>query len=697
MAAIAQPLEGSGGRLAWLWPFLWEELRPYRGRGTMVVRIVIATTLMMIVAVTFQIPYAAYGAVYALTLSRESVEATTSAVRIVAVSLVLAGAYAIFGALLVLGEPAARFLWVVGTLFLIFYAMSALNNYAGVSRFGYLIVVTIPLWDSQIPAGQKVTGTLWAIAIITLGSYVTLLLEIAFAAFKKTDDLMEGISNRLEYVEALLRCHGETRALDPDTQSQVTRLATVGTSRLRRILRRANYNPLYAEQMAAVVGQAGRLVDLAANLSHLSGPFQDADCMRFHAVAENLARIRSALLSGAVPSRIQLPEGASTGPPLLREIEKTVALIPEIFTGASSLDRYGALPAGQTRSPIIPPWRKLAAPEHLKFGLRGCLAASLCYFIYNALFWRGLSTSVVTCLLTALTTVGSSRQKQFLRFSGAIVGGVLIGMGSQIFVLPYIDSIAGFTMLFAAVAVLSAWLATSSARFSYFGVQVFVAFCLVNLQEFKIQTSLTVARDRVLGILLGLFMMWLVFDRLWSVPAGVAMKRAFVETMRLLAALFREPASADYRASAVRMYALRDAINAQFAQVRPQADGALFEFGASRSQNLLLRDRIRRWQPQLRTLFIMRTASLKYPLRLQGFELPEDVLGYQRTDDGRVASLLEVMADRVEGSPIHTTPDAVPPPASPQPAENVQSFLTLQRAIDELAASLAEEFAAELA
>jgi hypothetical protein len=31
-------------------------------------------------------------------------------------------------------------------------------------------------------------------------------------------------------------------------------------------------------------------------------------------------------------------------------------------------------------------------------------------------------------------------------------------------------------------------------------------------------------RDRFVGILLGLFMMWLVLDQSWGVPAGVEMK-----------------------------------------------------------------------------------------------------------------------------------------------------------------------------
>ena len=77
-----------------------------------------------------------------------------------------------------------------------------------------------------------------------------------------------------------------------------------------------------------------------------------------------------------------------------------------------------------------------------------------CYIIYNSIDWPGISTAVTTCLLTALSTIGSSRQKQFLRFTGAIVGGFLSAWAAQIFILPYVDSIAGFTVLFVLV---TAW------------------------------------------------------------------------------------------------------------------------------------------------------------------------------------------------------------------------------------------------
>jgi multidrug resistance protein MdtO len=324
-----------------------------------------------------------------------------------------------------------------------------------------------------------------------------------------------------------------------------------------------------------------------------------------------------------------------------------------VFSGSGSISAYvPSLPAGERRSTLFVA-DALSNPEHLKFGLRGCVAASLCYIIYTSVDWPGISTAITTCLLTALSTVGSSHQKQFLRFAGAIVGGVVVGMGAQVFILPYVDSITGFTLLFVVVTSIAAWFATSSPRLSYFGVQFAVAFYLIHLQEFTIQTSLAVARDRVAGILLGLFMMWLVFDRLWGSSAAVEMRRIFISNLRSLGQFVREPLPGTEKTW--RSDSLRETINSNFDKVRSLADGVLFELGSSRQVDLALRDRIRQWQPQLRTLFVTRLALLKYRLQLPGFELPEPVRVAQQDFDNRLARLLDGMADRMEREPADGT------------------------------------------
>src|SRR5258708_32776911 len=208
------------------------------------------------------------------------------------------------------------------------------------------------------------------------------------------------------------------------------------------------------------------------------------------------------------------------------------------------------------RSKLMAP-DALDNPEHLKFALKGCLAASLSYILYSSIDWPGISTAVTTCLLTALSTIGASRQKQILRFTGAIAGGFLFGMGSQVFILPHLDSISGFTVLFILVTAFASWFMTSSPRLSYFGLQIAVAFYLSNLEEFTVQTSLLIARDRVIGILLGLFMMWFVFDQLWGAPSAVKMKWAFTSNLRLLAQFAREPTERDKTSAILHAISLR--------------------------------------------------------------------------------------------------------------------------------------------
>ncbi len=338
-------------------------------------------------------------------------------------------------------------------------------------------------------------------------------------------------------------------------------------------------------------------------------------------------------------------------------------------------------------------------PAFVQFALKGCLASALCYITITALFWPGISTSVLTCVVTSLTTIGASHQKQILRFAGAIIGGVVVGMGAQVFILPLVDSISAFIVIFAAVTGAAAWLATSSSRLGFLGVQTAFAFNIVTLQGFKFQTSLSPARDRVIGVLLGLGMMWVAFDLLWSPRAAVGMKQAFVALLRLLGQFAREPVSGDWRTAIAHSYALRESINTKFDEGRSIADSVLFEFGPSRQQDLALRDYMREWHVRLRTLFLLRIASTKYRLQLPGFELPESVRLWHREFDYRSAKLLDDMADWIEG-PAHPTSipnesleGSIPSHALGELPANSVSFVTLVRGIDSLTGSVAADIA----
>jgi multidrug resistance protein MdtO len=582
-----------------------------------------------------------------------------------------------------------------------------MTNYVAVVTFAFVIALAVPVWDRHVPAETNVEATLWVVYAGLIGAMITALVELAFAEIRPGAGLVRSIAGRLASVEELLTCYLADRSVDQATQQKITQFAMLGTSTLRRMLRRSTYSRNYGEQMGTVVELVGRLVDIAANLTQLNIHVSGDDRQRIRGLAASIAGIRADLLRGRVPSLIEFKSEskASGSIPLLREMEKTVSLIPEVFSGSRSIGAYVPSPSGDhRRSPLLVS-DALSNPEHLKFALKGCLTASLCYIIYNSIDWPGISTAVTSCLLTALSTIGSSRQKQVLRFAGAIVGGFLFAMGSQIFILPYLDSIAGFTVLFVIVTSVAAWFMTSSPRLSYFGLQIAVAFYLINLQEFTIQTSLAVARDRVVGVLLGLFMMWLVFDHLWSAPAAAAMKRTFISSLRLLAQFVREPLTGEKRLAIESSYSLRDTINTNFDNVRALADAVLFEFGPSRRQDLALRDRIRRWGPQLRTLFVTRIALLKYRLELPDFELPEPVRVAQLEFDDRLAKTLDGMANRMEDKApegknnfedaFERLEETVQACCSEGPQQlltaELQTFLALSRSIESVTASLDKE------
>ena len=703
MATVAQSVPAPIGVWAWFREFLREELAPYPGRGVLVARIAVAATLVMLVTMTFRIPFGMQ-AIYAFAISRESPRATVRAVTTAAIAFALAAAYVVVGATFVLDDPMLHTLWVIATLFIAFYAITTITDYSTATGFGILVAITIPLWDQHIPAELRVENTLWVVGQTIIAGVTAALAGLVFAGLKPGDDPLRAVAQRLACVEDLLNCYAADRPVDENAGRQITHMAVVGTSRLRRMLRRSVYSRQYQERVGAVVALVGRLVDIAANLVALGIQVSGDDRKRIGTLARIIGSIRADLLSSRSPCLSEPLRDVDTPIPLLREMERTVALITEVFTGSQSLSGYAPLPSGDEPATGLFVADAVSNPEHVKFALKGCLAASLCYIVYTAVDWPEISTAVVTCVLTALTTIGASHQKQILRFTGAIAGGA-VGILAQVFILPHLDSISGFTLLFLVVTIASAWIATSSPRLSYFGVQVANAFYLINLQEFKFQTSLEVARDRVIGILLGLSMMWLIFDQLWAAPAAVEMKRTFIANLRLLGQFAREPLSKDPRVAIERSYSLRETINKNFDQVKGSADGVLLEFGPSREQDLALRNRIRSWQPQLRTIFVTRTALLKYRLQLPGFELPEAVRVAQQEFDNRLAETLDGMAGRMEGKAPETKENleeslerleqTIRTCCSEQPqdvlAARLQTFLPLSRRIGDLTISLSKE------
>jgi multidrug resistance protein MdtO len=611
MATTSVRLPHAARFITWFPDFLRKELAPFPGRGAIVARMVIAASITAILIDTFRIPGGAIGALSAFLLSRESLQSTAQS------TLALGGAFALGGLFVPIGSrffasvPITHFLWEGISLFIIFFLLRTLTSYLVAINLGAIATAMFAIWYLPGPGEQNVELSLWQVLAALIGALVTLAVEIVFHAVHHGDEVVDGMDARLQHIEALMEDYAANRPASPETTRMLAQYAVVGVGSLRRELARRNQEPIQRLRTSALVSLTGRAIDFTAALSTtLSAPTLQEQ-QRAGQLARRIAEIRRCLRTNEAPSRWETPAGTA-GTPLLTELEALVSLMPSAFVSESSIDpRMEVLESAPSSNRIFVP-DAFSNPEHLQFVLGGTLAAMICYVLYVSLDWPGISTSVTTCVFTALTNVGTSRQKQVLRIAGAVLGGFVFGIGSQMFILPNIDSIAGFIVLFAVVTAIAAWVSTSSSRLSYAGLQIALAFYLITLSEFRIQTSLTIARDRAIGVLLGTFMMWLVFERLYSRPAGDEMVRIFISNLRLLAELVSaSPAGTDTEAI-VRVRRQRDQVYRYFNEVNAQADAVPFETGPARAADMAARDRIRRWQASLRTFYLLEAPLIQF-------------------------------------------------------------------------------------
>ena len=659
-AALPDTIDQRG---RWFWNFLKAELSPYPGRAWVVARITVSATIVMLLVMTFRIPGGFQGAIFTLIISRESPAETFLSGFRTALVYLIGTLYIVFSVMIAIGDPLAHFLWFAGSLFVFLYLLRIIADYGTAVPMGFAVLGAITQWDNNtVNVNTRLENTLWLLGVVALAVVVTIVVEYVFRRAHPTTDLTEGIETRMQTIENVLRSAATEQPLESEWEKRLSMYSTVGTSRLRRLILRSGYSSHFKAQVGTAIALVGRLVDIAANfqlaLSERTEAIDPADRQRCLRLADEVNILCKDLMQRRLPAEIQRSsQDVPSQLPFLPTIEETIALIPKAFSGTESLNTLIAAPLDEAGPAPIFVADAFSNPAHVYFALRGTLAAMVCYVTYTAIDWPGLSTSVVTCYITALSTIGSSRQKQVLRLSGAFIGGIIFGMGAQIFVLPYLDSIAGFTVLFAVVTAIAAWISTASARLSYLGVQLALAFYLINLQEFTIQTSLAIARDRVFGVLLGLVSMGLFFDLLWVRNALNEMQTVFAHNLELFAELAEQLLEQDHIKAIKRIRRLRDQINEGFQAVTAQSDAVLLDFSPSRQQKLQVRKNILRWQPAIRTLLQVQITAVQYLTRNPLANLPEPIARAGIMFEKDVAQVMRAMASEVSEKPVDTVPD----------------------------------------
>jgi multidrug resistance protein MdtO len=570
---------------------VWQDLQPTPGRLAVTLRIVLATVIALVLMMVVQLPVASLGLYYIFLVARESPAISVKAGMISLLTIVLSIGASLFVVIISDNDPMVRLLSVAVVTYIAGSLMAASTQPALASIWGFIYCTVIAFWERPAPADALVKASLYVLATVSLAFACTVFVEYAFA-FRRAADRLEGaMLQRYQLIARVysMLAQGTTGAPLREAISQLNRLAASGQRAMFELRGTAiSHGEFHAadrrrDKPGALPAGSRTYIGMLAQLT------------------ENAAAFASRQVDGVEPElRARCAEIARlcTERPLLENIDPHAASELLLDRVESLLHAILSVPLEQTEAdeephplpadkvPLLMPgafWSK----DAVTFALKVTLCVMICYVFYFAVAWPGISTSVTTVFITALGTSGAIKQKLFNRVVGSAIGGAM-ALGAAVFLFPHMDSITSLVVLVAIVAFISGWWACGR-QFGYTGFQIAFSFYLVAFEGFSAPTDLTPPRDRMIGIFVALFVMWIVFDQLWPVRTVTAMRRALAGVLRAHARqlrIFDEPAVLETKLKDSE--ALRDQFARSFANLRALNETVLYEFGPERDAHMRL-------------------------------------------------------------------------------------------------------------
>lgn len=505
-------------------------LRPFPGRSRQTWRLALTVALTCLFAELWQLPEPAL-AIYAVFFmwKPDRVLSTVLALALMAIAALLIG-LVILLAILVLDDP----MWRVATIALVAFGVSWLGSASRLKPIApimaFVIAFALDLLGS-IPLPVFATkALLWAWLFVGVPALATVLVNLLLAPAPRRL-LTAALARRLRAAAAALRGA-------PDGRDQLQAVRAEGPMQLALWMRLARLERSSATRDLDAIDGARHATTAICLAADCATRLPDARLPQEVAsgIAAHLEEMAAILDSNAYPVETALapallPDATALTP-------RAAAVHAELAEAIAAFATDGPqASAAQTAGSFLEP-DALTNPDHVHYALKTTGAAMICYLLYHLLDWPGIHTAFLTCFIVALPTAAESLEKLGLRLVGAVVGGA-IGMLTLIFVLPLADSIGGLLMIVFLATLPAAWLAVGSERLSYAGFQWAFAFYLVVVQGSGPAYDLTIARDRVIGILIGNLVTALVFTRVWPVSIAPRVDAALADGLKRLAGLSR--------------------------------------------------------------------------------------------------------------------------------------------------------------
>ena len=470
---------------------LAHELAPTEGRAQVVLRIATACSITVAIAMVFQIPEPTYMAYVVFLISKDETSATltTGVGAMLAVTL---ATVLNLGLLLVdTAEPALRLPAMALATFVGMYSVRTFALGPISYLAGFLVVLVQTLID-DIPSPEKLTRLAlweWVVVMVPIATVVTLSLAFAPASRVLLGRTWRRILTELESGLRSRICRADLarwREAAVPLLSKLNEAAARGESNLP-------VSPSGVERLLEVLTILEVLPDTRPGDADPKLPAEIA-------LQRALARMYEAVTQPAAPRAQPQPQ------------KHKQLFVPDAFSN----------------------------PAHWQFALKTTIAVMVVYITYTLLNYPTMRTSVVTCFFVALGSLGETVHKLTLRVSGAIIGGAVAGI-CIVWVLPHMTEIGQLCALVALVSAGAGWIATSSERLSYAGMQIGFAFFLGVLQGYAPATDLSLLRDRIAGIVLGNVVIMLVFSTLWPESSRTRLRTALAEALRAITDLLAAP------------------------------------------------------------------------------------------------------------------------------------------------------------
>ena len=591
------------------------ELAPTHGRAMGALRTASAAAIATVLLLYMQMPVLAPG-IYLMFLISYDVPYLTLTNSLDSLVWQCVGVMAALGLVVVTdNDPMARVLGIAGFTFLSAFLLQTCRSPQVGINIGVFSVLTLTNWESHRPPAQLVYLSFAPILVGAIAMGCKIPLEYLFTSRDPVRALALEMSVRLKAVAALLRAMAQDAMPGERARATtaVSRLAFAGQGKMaalateihsRRRRSRVDSLPIGVYPMVA------RLLDQAASLGRGTA---DGLTGNWRPELLALATAMESMAAGHCPAPEQKhADDNNVAAPVaaLRQTLEQIARLSHIelpadaeSPGTTPTASAPATPATTTAS--SPAWFREDAfrnREYLVFAGKLSLSATLCYVLYNTLAWPGISTACLTVLIAGLNTSGASNQKLVCRLLGSIFGAVILGLGCQIFVWPYADTLMPFLVTVFGVSYLAAWIARG-AHFGYVGLQIAFSFFLVAFQEvmaphvrgefapsrlpvapFTAPLAITQGRDRVVGILLALVVMWVVFHPIHPKRSVQRMRERLAHLLRHEA----EQVEALLHGDPTEESRLREQALVIVTEIRAQSENIPYEFdrhvGADQAQ-----------------------------------------------------------------------------------------------------------------